>query len=175
MDQAALPPVDASTRHAAPLFAVPVHKFVLLTLCTFGGYQFYWTYVNWIRIARREGLVVSPFWRTALAGLWNFELLPNISRAAEAERVVVSWHPTTLAVLYLITNIAWQLPDPWSWLGLLAPLPLVPVVATVAALPSSRGHVAGYSGWNVLAIVLGVPLLALALYLEFFAPSWLEL
>lgn len=164
-----------SSGERSPLFAVPVHKFVLVSLCTFGIYQYYWLYVTWVRLKQRDRLGVSPLWRTVFSGIWNFELFPLLRRTAEAEGKTVAWSGAALAFLHLVLGVAWRLPEPWSWLGLFAMAPLVPIVATVAALPSSRGHLEGYSRWDVVAITLGAPLLALAVYLALFTPAWLSL
>lgn len=154
---------------------MPVDKFVLLSVCTFGLYQFYWIYVTWARLAKRERLALSPFWRTTLAGLWNFDLFPKLKTVAEREGVPVEWAPNALALVFLVLSNTWHLPGPWSWLGLGSTFALVPVVATVAKLPSSRGRVVGYTLLNLVAIAFGALLLAFALYWDAFDPLGLGL
>jgi hypothetical protein len=38
-----------------PLFPVATHKFIVLSLCSFGLYQFYWIYQNRKRLKRASG------------------------------------------------------------------------------------------------------------------------
>jgi hypothetical protein len=146
------------------LFAVPAHKFVLMTIFTLGIYQFYWVYFNWKCLNKRYSLNTSPFWRATFSGVTNFELFAKVREAATVEGVAVSWHPAALAIGYLLLSVCWRLPDLWWVLSQVSFLPLLPVVLTINALPSSRGFRQGYSIGNVVVIALSAGLMALGVY-----------
>lgn len=166
-DNAASPPKPS-------LFAVPIHKFLVMSFCTAGLYQGLWIYLSWARLRQRESKPLSPFWRTVFAAVWNFELFPTLRRLAEAEGVSVRWSPGLLAMLYLAVGALWRLPDPWSWLNLLNLFALLPIVHTISHLPSSRGHFSGYTFGNIVVIVVFGPLVALALYVDLFVADGFE-
>ena len=82
-----------------PFFPVASHKFIVLSYCSLGLYQFYWLYQNWKRLKRSSGENLSPFWRVIFAPTWNFFLFRDISEAATEARVAFNWnwHVTALA------------------------------------------------------------------------------
>ncbi len=54
--------------------AQPVWDFVLLSIVTFGFYEFYWFYRNWTHLKLHKNLDISPAWRTAgsfCPNIWN--------------------------------------------------------------------------------------------------------
>jgi hypothetical protein len=167
--------VEQSSGLKPRLFAVPVHKFVVMTVCTFGIYQFYWAYFNWKGLNKRYSLNASPFWRAAFSGLWNFELFAKIRDAAKVEGVAVNWAPPLLAIAYLLFSASWQLPEPWWLLSQVSFLPLLPVIMTINALPSSRGFKQGYSVGNIAVILLGGAFIALCVAVWAFLPITFEL
>lgn len=74
-----------------PLFPVATHKFIVLSLCSFGLYQFYWIYQNWKRLRRASGECLRPFWRLFFAPIWNFFLFRNIGDVATEAGVPYGW------------------------------------------------------------------------------------
>jgi hypothetical protein len=150
-----------------PFFPVATHKFVVLSLCTFGIYDLYWSYKNWERIRERTGEKISPFWRAFWAPFWGFNLFGRIRDYARAESVDVAWSPGLLGTIYLILCILWRLPDPWWLLSLGSFLPLAAVVRTTQDVNSrvraSEDPNTSYSGANIAIIVVGGLMLILAL------------
>jgi hypothetical protein len=98
-----------------PLFPVATHKFIVLSICTFGIYELYWCYQNWKRLKTSSGENLSPFWRAFFAPLWGFSLFKRIRAEAVSAGVPVEWNSGVLATFYLVLTITWRLPDPW-WL-----------------------------------------------------------
>lgn len=166
---------QASPRLALSLFAVPIHKFLILSFCTAGLYQGLWIYANWARLRRRESKPLSPFWRTVFSALWNFELFPAIRRIAESEGVAVSWQPALLAALYLGLGAAWRLPDPWSWVSVLNLFVLLPIVHTIGQLPSSRGFRTGFTFWDIVVVLVFGPIVGLVFWVELFEVDWVTM
>jgi len=149
-----------------PFFAVSTHKFIVMSLVTFGLYEVYWVYRQWKRFVE-HGDVLSPFWRTFFLTVTNYVLFGRVRSLARENRVEVDWLPSILGTFYLALSLSWRLPDPWWLLSLLSFVPMIPVQRTidrVNALHLAELPNRGYSGWNIFGIVLGGLLLLLAMY-----------
>ncbi len=150
---------SAGAQTEFPFFPVATHKFVVLSICTFGIYAFYWAYKNWQRIRSASGETLSPFWRAFFAPLWGFSLFRRIRDHVTNEGVAAGWSPPFLATCYLLLSASWQLPDPWWLISLATFVPLIPVQQATQRFNEQR-HVSenpnsSYTGVNVVAIVFG--------------------
>ena len=149
-----------------PFFAVSTHKFVVMSLTTCGLYTVYWVYRQWKRFAE-HGDPLSPFWRTFFLIFTNYALFGRVRARARQERVGVDWLPSIMGSFYLTLSLTFRLPDPWWMLTFLSFVPMIPVQRTidrvnglrVAELPNR-----GYSGWNIVGIVVGGLVLVLVVY-----------
>jgi hypothetical protein len=155
-----------SVERQTPFFAVSTHKFVVMSLTTFGLYTVYWVYRQWKRFVER-GDVLSPFWRTFFMLVTNYALFARVRARAREDRVPIDWLPSILGSFYLTLTLTFRLPDPWWMLTLLSFLPIIPVQRTIDRvnamhLPELPNR--GYSGWNIFGIVVGGLLLILAVY-----------
>lgn len=144
-----------------PLFPVATHKFIVLSICSFGLYEVYWSYKNWKRLKEASGEELSPVWRAIFAPLWGFSLFKRIRDVASSAGVPVAWSPGVLATVYLILNIMWRLPDPWWLVSFATLIPMLPV-QEAAQLTNERhagvgteGRNDSYSAANIALIVLG--------------------
>lgn len=152
-----------------PFFPVATHKLIVMSLCTFGLYQIYWSYQNWRRIRDQRGDPVSPFWRAFFAGIWNFALFGEIRDAADQNGLPFGWNSIVMGVGYIVLNGVWRLPDPWSFFGFAAVLVLVPVNRTAQQVNervspgSHESRNTSYRGWNWLGLVLGGFLVLMAI------------
>ena len=160
-----LGPCSAASRQG--FFPVAIHKFIVLSLCTFNLYALYWCYQNWSRIGRATGESLSPFWRAFFAPLWVFSLFGRIRRQAKERGVQVAWSSEVLATAYLMVTAVVLAPPPWWLIALAGLVPFLPVVATVAQLNDAEGVTESrndvYSGGNVATIVLGGLIVLLAI------------
>ena len=108
------PEGEIITQHPV-FFPVGNMKLILMSICTFGIYEFYWFYKNWELIRDHQGVQCSPFWRTFFAPIWAFSLFKLIRDRAQSSGVPASFSPNGLAIgliaLYAVAN----LPDPF-WL-----------------------------------------------------------
>ena len=150
-----------------PLFPVALHKFVLMSMFTFGLYDLYWFYKCWDRIKDRSGEDLSPLWRTFFTVIWAFDLFGRVREHAVERGVKVTWTPAILGTLYLLLNLCGQLSAPWSLPVFATFMALVPVARTIAQVNAAASAEEGpndrYSAWNIAALVVGGPLLTLAL------------
>jgi hypothetical protein len=55
LEQASKGDAQASTEPPPELFTASTFKLVLMSLCTFGLYEVYWFYKNWVCIKKRTG------------------------------------------------------------------------------------------------------------------------
>ena len=171
------PPRPAARRARLPLFPVATHKFILLSVCTFGLYVVFWAYHHWVRIREATGRDISPFWRAVMAPVSCYWLFKDIQDMAAARGVATRWHPLRLAVLYFLISAFANLPNEWSLLSVLAVLPLVPAHMTTVrindldAALTSEDRNAGYSGANLAAIVVGGTILLTAIATLFLPQS----
>jgi hypothetical protein len=151
-----------------PFFAVSTHKFVVMCVVTLGLYQYYWFYKQWRHLARGSVVPISPFWRTFFAPFWGFSLFAHIEARAQRDHIATRWNDLVLGIAYLLLPMTWRLPDPWSLITLLAFVPLIPAQYTIDRINARHASAPlpnrGYSGPNVVGIIVGsgVVLLALA-------------
>ncbi len=151
-----------------PLFPVATHKFIVLSICTFGIYELYWSYQTWKRLSSASEENMSPFWRAVFAPLWGFSLFKRIRASALSAGVPVDWSSGTLATFYLVLNLTQGLPAPWWLLSFTTVSPMIPVLQAAqrvnehqarvnehqAAL-STEGLNDNYTRANVATIVIG--------------------
>lgn len=142
-----------------PFFPVATHKFVVMSICTFGIYELYWCFKNWQRIRHRTGENLSPFWRAFFAPLWGFSLFRRIRAFADGQSISVGWSPGVSATFYLLLTASWRLPDPWWLISLASFVPFLAVVETTGQINgtshATEGANASYSGGNIATIVIG--------------------
>jgi quinol-cytochrome oxidoreductase complex cytochrome b subunit len=152
-------------RDTYPFFPVATHKFIVLSIFSFGLYGLYWSYQHWKRVGAESAEILSPFWRAFFAPLWNFMLFGDIRNAALTSGLKVRWHTGVLAGSYLLLSSSSRLPDPWSLLTLCAFVPLVPVQLAAERINALHGasvqesRNTKYSAANIILITCGGVLL----------------
>ena len=138
-------------------FPVATHKFIVLSICSFGIYDFYWVYQNWRRAQLASGEAISPFWRTFLVvPIYVFPLLRRMRRSAVAAGVPARWNPDLLAVLFVALAFAPLLPNIGFFLSLISCTPLIPVVRTIAAVNAAAGNPEGVNDQYTLPCVVAI-------------------
>jgi hypothetical protein len=155
----------------APFFSIGLVKFAVMTLGTIGIYPVYWFYKHWKTIRARTGDDIWPIPRAIFAVFFFHELMATVETYATGKNRTVVLQKRGMAVLFFLLNISWRLPDPFWLIGFLYVLPLLYVQHHINQLHAA---VAPYTDrntrirrWNWLAIVLGLPFMALAIYGSF--------
>jgi hypothetical protein len=147
-------------------FATSPLKLVVMSYVTFGFYDLFWFYANWQRMRRRGHPRISPFWRTFFSIFFCYSLFRTVKETAKAENIKVRYSPGLLAVGWALASILWGLPSVGLILSFGAVLLLVPVQNTMndvnCALYPNHDPNTRFTAWNIVAIVLGGPLLAAA-------------
>jgi hypothetical protein len=162
-------PSNLATRgHEPPLFQVATHKFIVLSVCSFGLYELYWWYRNWKCLKAASGEDLSPFWRTFFAPFWAYSLFRRIRALAAARGVDAGYHPGVLATAYVVLSLLWRLPDPWWLLSLASIGALIPVQQTAERLngvhprPGPDAVNDNYTALNLATILIGGVLVLLS-------------
>ena len=112
-------------------YPVSPYKFVILSVLTLGAYQIYWFYKNWAFIRERDHSDIWPWARALFAPLFFDSLSADIKKELEGEHAASG---TGLWLSYVLLNAAWGLPDPFSYLGVLTFVPLLPSVNRINTL-----------------------------------------
>ena len=158
-------PISGEAENGA-YYPVSLPKFVILSVLTFGLFEFYWLYKNWVFIKERDHSHIRPLARAFFGVLFLYSLIEDV-----AARRKVALGSVILTASFFVLHTAWRWPEQWWLVSLLTSLPLIPVLRQINALnrPNSERYAVN-SAWRprhvVLAAVLG-PFLALVVASEF--------
>jgi hypothetical protein len=140
-------------------FAVSPVKLVGLSVCTLGLYQIYWFYKHWVLIKEHSEPHIVPWARAFFGVFWCyscFEFIRNDERHLNIEPTLPAG---PLAIAFIALSLTWRLPEPYSLIGFLTPLLLVPVQQHVnrinALIAPGHDENTHFSAWNWLAVVVG--------------------
>jgi hypothetical protein len=157
----------AEARGQPAYFPVSRTKLILMSFGTFGIYQIYWFYKNW-KAMQAEGIKLNAPVRAVFYPLTSYWLFRHIGARAAAAGVAGTYHAGGLAAaLFIVSSVTWRLPDPWWLLGYAGFLLLLPVQASVDQInlkvaPDADRN-ARFSGWNIVSMIVGCLVLALAI------------
>jgi hypothetical protein len=146
-------------------FPVSVRKLFVMSLATWGLYEFYWFYENWKLVHARSRKRMMPFWRAFFAPVWAERLFKYIANRALDEGVRPRFSPSPMAGLFALLLISVKLPDPYSLVAFFSFIPLLRVQRAVIEInrrvaPDAPVN-ARFSALNVVGIVIGGLLLLL--------------
>lgn len=143
----------APRRARQQYFGVSKPKLVVLSLVTFGLYEIYWFYKNWMLVKIRTGQNIRPFWRAVFSVFFCYSLFKSVKQSANSLGIPCQMSPGLLACAYILLSAMWDLPDPFWLVGLLGFLPLVSVQGVInevnAKAASTREQSSAYSLSNV--------------------------
>mgnify|MGYP001567109011 CR=1 FL=1 len=147
-------------------YAVPISKFVLLSILTFGLYELYWFGKNWTLIQKQEKSKISPVGRAIFSVLYMSDLASRVLKTATSDKYPESFSPTFLAIAYFALNLTWRLPGQGWLIGFASFLPIIPVVKAIKFINehTKDGAVdSGYSIGEIMFAVVGGMILLLAI------------
>ena len=138
-------------------FAVSIPKLILMSVCTFGLYEFYWFYEHWDEVKDQTRENLSPYWRAFFSPLFCYSLFTRIKETSSTEGVR-SRYPPGLDAFIWIALVATGYYE-FLIIPFLTFLPLVHVQRQVNDLhrkvaPRADKN-ARFSGLNIAAIVVG--------------------
>ncbi len=162
----------------APYYPVSRQKLVVMSLATLSMYQIYWFYKNWQMMNVRNASGGSPFWRAIAAPMTAHGLFADVRTDAASRFVDVGWSSAGLAVIYFGLALCCFLDYPWWTMALSSVFVLLPVHATMEEINRKVAPRAprneSYSAIDLIAIVVGVALTILGLYLTRQAQIFLD-
>lgn len=126
-DQAAVNAVLTDFYTESMYFPVSPVKLVVMSVCTFGFYDFFWYYSNWSYIKDREQLNIYPIWRAIFAFIFAFPLFNGIQGTAKSQNLPGALPAGPLAIGWVVLRLLGRLPDPFWLVFFLAVIFLVPV------------------------------------------------
>lgn len=82
----------------------PLH-YALLSLLTFGIYDIYWFYMNWMIVRNASKRKMLPFWRALFAIFWIWPLFRLVTAVAAQRGKPSDYSPVVLAATYVATGL----------------------------------------------------------------------
>ncbi len=153
---------------------LPVWKFILLSVITFGLYELFWFYKYWKLLKEEKTLKISPFWRAFFAPLFAGSIAGHLKKyltdKGVAKEILASCDSTLIGITYFVIFILWKLPDPYWLISFFTFASMLPLVKATNAywqkeeqnLPSKK-----FTWWQIILIVLGIILLILSIIVTF--------
>jgi thioredoxin len=156
-----------SKNEEAPFFIVSTTKLIVMSLCTFGLYEFYWFYKNWKSVKKNIKRKISPFWRSVFAVLFFHGFLKIVREYANDKKVECKYNVDLLALIYMLLSISWRVPDPFWIIACFSFIPLLSAQKTINNLkekisPNTDSN-SRFSTGNIILVVLGVIIIFSAL------------
>ncbi|MGH1374134.1 MAG: hypothetical protein ACRBBW_18985 [Cellvibrionaceae bacterium] len=156
-----------SSEEASTYFSVSPLKLVIMSIGTFGIYDLYWFYKNFCHIKQKNNLDIMPFWRAFFAPLWSYSAFDHIQNEMNEQEIPLNIYAALFAVLYFLVQACWRLPDPYWLISIFSFLLIIPANnATTRINQKTKPEFVQNSklkGWNWVAVLLGVPFMALAI------------
>lgn len=166
---------DADWREELIFHPVAMKKFILLSFISFGTYQSYWIFKNWLWLRNVKQENISPVWRAIFAPFMNIGLFRRIKDVEQSGYMWFEYAAVPLALLYFIGAVINRVYEKWEtaplWFGVLAlatMLILVPVVLQVNKMNEGCEDLIAKNSkfdWPVVGmIVIFSPIFSLVMY-----------
>lgn len=153
----------AQTAAESRYHVVPLWRFALFDLLSFGLYSVYWFWRNWSVIKRRDGSDIWPIPRALFCGFTYFSLITDINTQL-ALRGSTRRLSAALGVGFLACNALYRLPSPYDLISIAGFGFLTPAVMAIRELASAAAvEQARWRTRHTIALVLSLPFFGLAL------------
>ncbi|MFA5232156.1 MAG: zinc ribbon domain-containing protein [Candidatus Paceibacterota bacterium] len=134
---------------------VPVQRFIIFSLATFGIYEMFWFYRQWKLLKEESGVANSPFWRSFFGSVWAGDLAGKLKKFLEERSIPCDYSPTLIGVSYFILAISYKLPI----ISLFSFVPIIPLVNSINTYWESREGglvIYNFKWWQILLIMCGL-------------------
>lgn len=138
-------------------FVTSTLKLIVMSLCTFGWYEVYWFFKNWILI-RQRGRKCYPIGRAILTPFFCYSCFHEIQKSARSCNLKLKFPIVIIAISYFVSSTLFLLPDLYSYLSYLSPLPLIQVNRVARAVNKCRSPNFinnKFTKWDWLTVILG--------------------
>jgi len=158
---------DVARTDSPIFFTTSTLKFVVMSICTFGLYELYWFYKNWVLIEAKTGKNIMPFWRAFFAPFWAYSCFKHVKTSANENQVSETLSTGLLAAMYFIAVGISLAPDPYWLVGFFGFVFIIPVNSVAVdcnrkLIPEYENNEA-FTGWNWFGVVIGGLFLVLSL------------
>lgn len=127
----------STSPQAHTFYAVPVWKFLLLSVLSAGLFPLYWFWFNWKLIRDQEKKDFWPILRAIFSFLYLSDLARIVLNAAKAKQYPGTYNPTVIAWIFFIGIIASQSGQLIGlFLALIGFLALIPIIRAMAYVNS---------------------------------------
>lgn len=107
---------------------IPIWKFVLFSLISFGIYELYWTYKNWKLIKEKLLINISPIARAIFGYFYIYSFSKYILGLAKEKGYKESYSSGWVAFGFIALSLLWRLPDPYWLVSIFSFVPLIFIV-----------------------------------------------
>ena len=108
---------------------LPIKKFILYYICSFGLYVFYWTYISWKNLKEEKHLDIWILPRTIFGTLFMGSLARHTLNLAKEKGYTKTYTPIIIFILFFLLSFASRkFPEPADLVYILCPFVLLPIV-----------------------------------------------
>jgi hypothetical protein len=130
--------VNSNKNNELKLFSVPSEKLVLLSVCTYSLYSWYWLFKNWSGVCNIRKKSYSPIIGAWLWIFYNHHLFEEIKTLAEEKGIPVSWTSLNIYGLFLLFFLVWYIPY-MMFVSIFVGIALLPINNTCAQFNEANG------------------------------------
>ena len=142
-------------------FPVSPLKLSLMSVCTFGIYEFYWFYKNWVFIKVNEQSETYPFTRAWLSIFYCFSFFKKVQASGKAVPdnssifpgfLAAGWILLTLFPVFILPESHWLV----TFFSFIFLLPVLSVVETInESVAPSHHENRNFTIWNIFGVLFG--------------------
>lgn len=136
----------AEPKELAPFFQTAPSKVLLYSLASFGIYALYWFYQQWDQ-RKSHGEDVAPLARGIFSIFFAYSLFKSVNQEIEVNqeigRISEPIKPLAagvLAILFIVPNFLWRLPDALGFIGILSFLSMMIAQRKINELHAALGY-----------------------------------
>ena len=136
----------AEPKALAPFFQTAPNKVILYSFASFGLYAIYWFQQQWDR-RKSHGEDVAPLARGIFSIFFAYSLFKSINQEIEVDQEIgrlaepVKPLPAgALALLFIVPNLLWRLPDALGFIGILSFLSMMVAQQKINELHAALGY-----------------------------------
>lgn len=142
-------------------FYVSEQKLMVLSITTFGLYEFYWFYRNWKEIKDQNGEKISPILRAWFSPIFSYGLFKRILSSAKEQGYMKSYSPGLLVIIYFLFVVSGSLPDLLWIISFASFMPLIMVQEAINFTNEKTNSLAyrkgqGFSSGETLLAIIGI-------------------
>jgi hypothetical protein len=135
---------------------IPVKKFILYYIFSFGLYSLYWMYKSWSLLKEEKNLDIWVVPRTIFGVFFIGSLGRHTLNMAKEYGYTKTYNPTVIfAIFFLINSITRKAPNPYDMIYIIGFVPLLPILEASNFYWSSKNpELKVNNKFSVLSIIL---------------------